>query len=178
MPITPACSGFLISDLHTSSQMIGEKNEVKAKWIKEGCKTSPIGPKRMIQGKNLRTKAKHQKAAFKKRQNWWARDHHGLPVVFTTAHGGGRTVMLPRTHGRVSLLLPVFRFSSRLFDFLAVLCDKSLSFSAIEESIVFYNHSYSHRIAGSRLERVWGRRRRLAKWLADRVRIKRSSAAT
>jgi len=47
----------------------------------------------------------------------------------------------------------IFQFSSRLFDFLVVLCCKSLSFSAMEESIPFYNHSHSHRIARSRLER-------------------------
>ena len=47
-----ACSGVLISEIHISSQVIGEKNEVEAKWNKEGCKTSPIGPRRMIQGKN------------------------------------------------------------------------------------------------------------------------------
>jgi len=40
--------GFLILDLHISSQVIGEKNEVEAKWIKGGCKTSPIGPRWMI----------------------------------------------------------------------------------------------------------------------------------
>jgi len=51
------CSGFLILDLHISSQLIGEENEVEAKWIKEGCKTSSIGPRPMIQGKNPRTKA-------------------------------------------------------------------------------------------------------------------------
>ena len=72
-PISPitlvlACSGFFISDLHISSQVIGEQNEVKAKWIKEGCKPSPIGPRRMIQGKNPQTKAKHQNAAFGKQR--------------------------------------------------------------------------------------------------------------
>jgi len=30
-----ACSGFLISDLHISSQVMGENDEVEAKWIKE-----------------------------------------------------------------------------------------------------------------------------------------------
>jgi len=34
-----------------------------------------------------------------------ARGHHGQPVVFTTAHGGGHMVVLPRTHGCASLLL-------------------------------------------------------------------------
>ena len=39
-----ACSGFLIPDLHISSQVIGEKNEVNAKWIKEG-RNKPNRPK-------------------------------------------------------------------------------------------------------------------------------------
>jgi len=52
-PISPitlvlAYSGFLISDLNISSHVIGEKNEIEAKWIKEGCKTNPIGPRWMI----------------------------------------------------------------------------------------------------------------------------------
>jgi len=74
VPISPiklvlASLGFLISDLHISSQVIGEKNEVEAKRIKESCKTSPIGPRWMIQDKNPRTKVKHQNAAFGKRRN-------------------------------------------------------------------------------------------------------------
>ena len=47
-----ACLGFLISNLHILSQVIGEKNEVEAQWIKEGYKTSLIGSRQMIQGKN------------------------------------------------------------------------------------------------------------------------------
>ena len=148
-PITVilACSRFLISDLHISSHVIGEKNEVEAKWIKEGCKTSPVIPRRMIQGKNLLTKAKHQNAALEKRRNHWTRDHHRqLVVVDAQLSCLGRMIVR-------SSCSRVFRSSSRLFDFLAVFCDKSLSFSAIGESIPFYNHSHSHRIARSRLER-------------------------
>ena len=45
--------------------------------------------------------------------------HHGQPVVFTIARGGGRAVMLPGMHDRASPLLPsFFCFPSRLFVFL------------------------------------------------------------
>ena len=54
-PISPitlvlACSGFFISE-HISTQVMGKKDEVEAKWIKEGCKRGPLSPRRKIQGK-------------------------------------------------------------------------------------------------------------------------------
>jgi len=140
-----ACSGFLISDLHISSQVIGEKNEVETKWIKEGCKISPIGPWRMIQDKNPRTKATTKMQCRKtmeplsQRSPWAAHGVHLCP--WWLSHGRlGRTAVRPSCSR-------VFRFSLQLFDFLAILCDKSLSFLAIEESIPFYNYSHPHRIA-------------------------------
>ena len=61
VPISPitlvlACSGFLILDLHISSQVMGEKDEVEAKWIEEGCKRGPLSPRQKIQGKIHRPK--------------------------------------------------------------------------------------------------------------------------
>ena len=103
-PISPitlvlACSEFLISDLHISSQVIGEKNEVEAKWIKEGCKTSPIGPRRMIQGKKLANQGEAPKRRIRKTTE---------PLIHRPPHaacGGGLTVVLPGTHGRACVLL-------------------------------------------------------------------------
>ena len=60
-PISPitlvlACLGFFISDLHLSSQVMGENNEVEAGWITEGCKRGPLSPRWKIQGKTRRPK--------------------------------------------------------------------------------------------------------------------------
>ena len=88
-----------------------EKYEVEAKWIKEGYKRGPLSLRRTIQGKNPQTKKKHQNAVFEKWQNSGARDHHRLPVVFTTARGGG-------WHGRVAWdARPCVPYCHRLLQF-------------------------------------------------------------
>ena len=55
----------------------------KPSQVKRVSKTSPIGPSQMTQGKNLWSKAKHQNAAFRKRENGADSRHNGLPAVFT-----------------------------------------------------------------------------------------------
>jgi len=67
----------------------------KPSQVKRVSKTSPIGPSQMTQGKNLWSKAKHQNAAFRKRENGADSRHNGLPAVFTTARGGGGFPLLP-----------------------------------------------------------------------------------
>jgi len=99
------CLGFLISDLHISSQVIGEKNEVEAKWIKEGCKTSPTGPRQMIQGKNPRTKAKHQNTHSENGGTIEPKTTMGSPWWWTHGH---TSLLLPRD----SVFFAVVRFPS------------------------------------------------------------------
>ena len=102
--------GFLISDLHILSQVIGEKNEVEGLEDQGSCKRGLLAedPRQ-----NLWTKTKHQNAAFGKRRNDRARHHHDLPMVVSTDCGGG-------THGRVSLVCPgsSVSFMPSLFVFL------------------------------------------------------------
>jgi len=96
--------------------------------------------------------------------------HHGLPVVFATARGGGGgTAVLSGMHSPAFPLTPgcfdsfaAFRLSARFFSVLAIILSLKEHVSR-PNSIPFYNHSHPHRIARSRLERVCGRRRRLAK---------------
>ena len=68
-------------------------------------------PNRKIQGKSQGPK-EAQNAAFEKRRD---RTKKEPPRA---ARGGGRTAVLPGTHGRASPLPPIFGFSVRLFDFL------------------------------------------------------------
>ena len=113
-----ACSGFLISDLHISSQVMGEKDEVKDKWIKEGCKRGPLSPRGKIQGK---THGPKRSSKTQRSENggttepytttvcqwWWAR----TVVVGRTTMLSGRTAVRP-------YLPRVLQFLSCLFVFL------------------------------------------------------------
>ena len=104
VPISPitlvlACSEFLVSDLHILGQVIGEKNEVEGLEDQGSCKRGLLAedPRQ-----NLRTKKKHQNAAFGKWWNGRARYHHGLPVVVSMDRGGGTHGRAVSTHGRAS----------------------------------------------------------------------------
>jgi len=78
----------------------------------------PIKPKVEDPRQNPLTKKKHQNVAFGKRQNSGAKYHHRLPVVLTTARGGGGTAVLPGTHGCGSPLPPTASIPLWLSDFL------------------------------------------------------------
>jgi len=89
MTLILAYSGFSISDLHISSQVISEKNEVEAKWIKEGCKRGLIDLRQKIQGKTHEPKRSTKRGVRKS-------DEVGQPEATTArpwwlpraAHGG------------------------------------------------------------------------------------------
>ena len=78
----------------------------------------PIKPKAEDPRQNPRTKQKHQNAAFGKRRNNGARDHHGLPVVFTMDHGGGGMAVHPLLPPAALVSFVPFRFPARFFWFL------------------------------------------------------------
>jgi len=96
----------LIADWRVSSQLLGEKHEVEAKPSQEKLQKKPNRPNTDDLRQDPRPKAKHQNAAFGKQENGADNRHHGQPVVFTTARGGGRMVLLLGTHDRASPLLP------------------------------------------------------------------------
>ena len=79
-----------------------------------GPRTSNKIPK---EAQNDPTQAKHAgKNKYKtqrsgSRSAWSGRSHYRQPVVSTTAHGGGRTVMLTGTHGGAPLCARVVSFS-------------------------------------------------------------------
>jgi len=95
----------------------------KPNQVKRVSKTSPIDPRRMIQGKTPRTKKMHQNAAEWGNHSRAAKGHHGL-AMGTTGRGrlrfdGGGS----HNHGGRGLsqlfhfLLCPFRFSTRIFGF-------------------------------------------------------------
>jgi len=77
------------------------------------CSWKPRRTKRIAkEAQNDPAQAKHaDKNKYKTQHSrsesaWPGRSHHGQLVVFTTAHGDGRTVVLPGTHGCAPPLLP------------------------------------------------------------------------
>ena len=109
----------LIADWRVSSQVFGEKHKVGAKPSQERLQKKPNRPNTGDPRQVSWSKAKHQNAAFGKWENGAGSRHHRQPVVFTTVRGGGRTVVLPRTHNRASPLLPsFFHFPLQMFVFL------------------------------------------------------------
>jgi len=128
--ITLGCGIFKFwLQIYVYRAMCWEKSmKFKSSQVKRVSKTSPIGPSRMIQGQNPRTKKEHKTQHSRSVRTSVARGHHGLAVVFTTARGVGGTAMLSEhTVVRPSLLL-ICLFPLRLFGFMRSFSDLSLFF--------------------------------------------------
>jgi len=93
-----------------SSQVLGEKHEVEAKPSQEKLQKKPNRPNTGDPRQVSRSKAKHQNGALRKRENRAGNRHHGQPVVFTMAQGGGRTAVRPLCSQVFSLSFTGVRF--------------------------------------------------------------------